>query len=85
MRFPQGNEWLVIGLMVVALILFEAGCCAGKLIGTASKEIPAIMVTTGFIMAIFFDEKIMYSNGNTTSVRNVAVINPPITTVARGF
>ena len=41
--------------------------------------------TMGFLFKLIFELNIMYSNGSTNSVRKVAVINPPITTVANGF
>jgi hypothetical protein len=34
---------------------------------------------------LIFELKMIYSKGSTNSVRKVAVINPPITTVANGF
>ena len=43
------------------------------------------MFHLGFLFSEILVLKMIYNNGNTNSVRNVAVIKPPITTVANGF
>lgn len=43
------------------------------------------MFIFNFPLRLIPESKMIYSKGNTKSVRKVAVINPPITTVAKGF
>ena len=56
--------------------------CASTL---SANSIKKGNIASGLMLILLPVKKIMYNNGNTNSVRNVAVNSPPITTVARGF